>query len=278
MRLLRVLVSILVLATAFAGCADLRGNLEAEPEPEFREVLPWTTTNCQFAVAIIAINTDEIGARVPEGFRVLSIPEIPNFPVPADPRGDGNLGIELFSCESGTGLNATANITPMVYGSVFSFVEPPADKRDENATYHFLKWDVLIPDDARRGLLASERVPALPGNVTFSRFQDVGPLTAVQGIMQMGEDEYVFDGGGQPQGTDALAAVSFVEFTDVGNGEFVVWRTNMTAQSVQAGSGFVDLSGASWVRQVVGGARPQAYYLTGVASFDDGTIALPYRE
>ena len=275
---MRVLVSILVLAAALAGCADLRGNLEAEPAPAFREVLAWGTTNCQFAVAIMAIDQSDIGARVPEGFRVLSIPEIPDFPVPAEPRGDGNLGVELFSCESGTGLNATANVTPMVYGSVFSFVEPPADKRDENATYHFLKWDVLIPDEARRAMLVAEGVPAVPGNVTFSRFQDVGPLTAIQGRMELGEDVYVFDAGGQAQDVAAMGAISFVEFTDVGRDEFVVWRTNMTAQTMQSGSGFLDLSGASWVREVVGSARPQAYYLTGLASFEDGSIALPHRE
>lgn len=268
----------MILGVLSAGCADLRGTLEAPPPPEYAQVLPWSVTDCQYAVAIIPIQAEAIGARTPAGFRILAVNEIPDFPVPAEPRGDGNLGVELFRCASGTGLNESANLTDLSYGSVFSFVEPPAELREENMTFHFLKWDVLVPDDARRALLTSAGVPAVTGNATFSRFQDVGPVKAVQGLLEMGEDTYVLEGAGQGQGTDALTEVSFLEFTDVGNGEFVEWRTNMTSTQAFAGSGFVDLTGASWVRNVVGSDRAQAYYIAGTGSLQNGTIALPYRE
>lgn len=274
MRRIAILLTLSILLVA--GCADFRGRVEAPPRPEFAQVLPWEAADCQYAVALIGIDADDIGGRVPEGFRILPVAEIPNFPVTQDPR-TGNLGVEMFQCASGTGLNATANLTNLAYGSVFSFVEVPEALR-ENVTFHFLKWDVLIPDVERRALLVAQGVPAVTGNVTFSRFQDVGPLKGVQGLLMLQNDTYALDGVGQPQGTDAFQNVSFLEFSDVGSGDFVEWRTNLTSTQVLAGSGFVDLSGASWVREVVGSDRPQAYYITGMGSLTNGTISIPWSE
>ena len=279
MRSLRLLAPLLVvLVTISAGCADLRGRLEADPEPAYAQVLPWRLDECQFAIAVVAMDPALVGARVPEGFRLLAVEEIPGFPVRDDPRGEGNLGIELFRCASGSGANATENLTEVSYGSVLSFVAPPEHLRDANATHHLLRWDVLVPDDARRQLLRAEGADAMPGNVTFSRFQDVGPLKGVQGLLQMGNASYAFDAAGAPAGAANFTEMRLVAFTPA-RGALVEWRANLTAPQAQAGVGLVDLADApEWVRDAAGGSqRAQAYYVTGTGSLANGTIALPWR-
>jgi hypothetical protein len=71
--------------------------------------------------------------------------------------------------------------------------------------------------------------------------------------------------------------VSFVEFSPAVEG-FVLWRTNFTSQGVTGGTGFLDVSGASWVRDAVGRDRAQGYYLAGRGSFVNGTISFPFHE
>lgn len=279
---MRLLVSFLVISSVvLAGCAELRANLEAEPAPDYRLVLPWELRECQFAVAVMPVSMDAIGARIPEGFRVLAMSEVAPYPdqsaLPMTLSGEANLGVELFRCASGTGANETANLTDLSYGSVFTFVEPPEDKREENATHHFLKFDVLVSDEERRGLLANEGVPALPGNATFSRFQDVGPGKGIQGLLQLGTDAYGFDLAAASDGAPG-ADMSFVEFTDVGEGRFVIWRTNVTTTQFVQGTGSVDLSEAGWVRNVVGSDTSHAMVISGVGSFTNGTISFPHRE
>lgn len=252
-----------------SGCAALRDRLEADPVPEIAQVLPWTLTDCNVLIALLPATEAAIADRIPDGFDVLALSEIPGIP-PQEPRGDANVGVEVWRCASGSGLNATQNVTDIAYGSVFSFVRPPDDLADENATYHFLKWDVLVPDEARRLILQAEGVPALPGNATFDREQPVGPATLFQAAMDLGDDAYGFEA---TTGQAAEAPASFVEFSETPHG-FVVWRTNVTASGMTAGTGLVDLSGASWLRAALGKESEQAYYLAGRASLD-GTISIP---
>lgn len=268
---------LLLLATVLAaGCLDqLRGDLEAEPVPAFSAVMPWRLDECQYAIAIVPADPAAFADRVPEGFRVLAVNEIPGLPAREEPRARGNLGIETFACAGGSGVNETANLTDVQYGSVFTFVEPPAALRDPNATYHFVKFEVLVPDAERQALLVAEDIPAMNGTAVFSRYQDVGPASVVQSRLALLNDTYDLEAAsGAPM--EALASISFVEFS-VGEHGFTIWHANVTSSAVTGGVGQLLVGEESWVADVVG-TRVQAYYLAGRGSLTEGSIKIPGYE
>ncbi|HEX2021317.1 MAG TPA: hypothetical protein VHH36_01280 [Candidatus Thermoplasmatota archaeon] len=273
------LAVLLSAAVLLSGCAALRDRIEAPPVPEFSQTIPWSMAGCRYLVAVAPADPALFAERIPEGFRVLPLGEIDGFPE-QDTRAPGNLGVEAFRCERAAGYDATANGTlhaganasDVSYGAVFAFVEPPAHLRDANVSYHFLKFDTLVADPALRALLAAEGIDALPGNATFSRYQDVGPAARlVQARLDMGGAAYAFSAStAQPTGP----GLSFVEWS-VGAHGLTRWHANVTAAQATAGAGVLDLSEATWVKDVLG-TRAQAYDLSGTADLV-GTIAIPGR-
>lgn len=267
MRPLALLVALCLLA----GCAQLRRDLESDPVPEFSARVPWALSGCQLVIAVVPADPAAFADRIPPGFRVLGVNEIPGLPA-QDTRQAGNLGVEAFRCASASGLNASANVSDASYGSVFAFVEPPRELRDANATHHFLKWDVLVADPALREALRAEGVNATDGNATFSRFQDVGPGRLFQAAARMANDTFEFEGG---SGAAADAeAFSFVEFTPVGD-RLVRWRANVTSSGLTGGAGFLASDGPGWASDVLG-SRAQAYLLSGGGDLA-GEILVPSR-
>jgi hypothetical protein len=260
-----ILVALLLLAPG--GCIErLRG---LEPEPPVATTLPWALSGCTFVVAIVPVPAARLDGRLPEGFRALAPAEIG---LPADPRGDANVGVEAWRCAEGTGANASELLNDVPYGAVFSFVEPPADRVVNGSRYHFVKWDVLVPDEARRAILLAHGVPAQAGDATFPQFQPVADKTLFDVSLDL-------NGTWTMRGTTAnpdasLLAFSFAEFTPTPHG-LATWTTNVTAQTATSGTGTL-ASTAGFFREVVGNAQTQAYYIAGTGgAFENGTITLP---
>jgi hypothetical protein len=205
-----------------AGCAapqeseagdDGGDGAAALPERE----LAWSLTGCRFVAGIVAAKASALAPHLPPGFRSLSMQELLH---PSAPRGtdEANFGVEALTCQNGSGVNGT--LESMQYGSYFSAVDPPGELRGPY-DFHFVKWDVLVPDTERRELLAAYGVPARNGTAAFSMFSETGPTFRVAATLQ-------FEGEGVSRLT-ATGAVpveegSFAEFTAVPSG-FVAWST-----------------------------------------------------
>lgn len=264
-----LLVAALLVAPLAAGCITDRIRDLAPPEPT-ETVLPWGLSGCTFVIAVVPVPAARLAERIPPGFRVLAPAEIG---LPADPRGDGNVGIEAWRCAEGVGLNASEPLHDTPYGAVFTFVEPPEELRVNGSRYHFVKWDVLVPDAGRRALLQAHGVPALEGNVTFARFQ---PLPGGRAAF---DAELALNGTYTLRGTsaqaDATEPFSFVEYTQTPHG-LARWSTNATFETLGSGTGIVAASGGPF--RELAGERPQAYVLVGTGgAFANGTLTLPPR-
>lgn len=273
---MRRLALVLVVLSFASGCVDLREQLEAPPAPEYARVVPWSVSGCDFVIAILPVDASALGSRVPEGFRVLSVTEIPDFPVPAEPRGDGNIGIEAFRCASATDDTGNATLADVTYGSIFSFVEPPEEMR-ENTTYTFVKWDTIVADPTLRQNLANEGTTALDGNatVTLTDFQPLG--MRLEATATFANAEFLFSGIGSPQGSPSGTGLNFIEYAPANGEKFVEWRADINATSLVSGVGQIELPAESWVNAVVGANTAQAYYIAGIGELA-GNISFPYRE
>lgn len=264
---MRVLLLALLLVAPAAGCIErLRG---LEPDPPVGTVLPWSQSGCTFVVAIVPVAAARLQDRLPPGFRSLTPAELE---LPDDPRGDANLGVEAWRCAEAVGHNESVTLNDVAYGALFSFVEPPAELVDNASQYHFVKWDVLVPDRERRDLLMLHGLPAYDGNATFPRFQPV-------------QDAVAFDVGLELNGTwtirgttvnpePGFQAFAFTEYTATPHG-LAKWTTNATAGATTSGAGFLT-STSAFFREVAGSDRAQAYVIAGSGgAFANGTLTLP---
>lgn len=263
MRLVPLLLPLLL-----AGCAApaLDADLQARPQSQ---TLPWGLTGCQYAVAFVPVPAAAVQTYLPEGFRPLALAE---FGLPPDPRGDANIGTELWTCEEGAGLNGT--VAGMAYASIFTAVAPPEELYDEANTFHFVKWDVLVPDEARRALLAEAGIPAVPGEGAWGRFQANGDQAAFEGAFEM-NGSFALRGAALAPADAALRDFRFTEYTMTPHG-LAVWNVTARSTASAAGTGTLVMSGM--MADVVGATQAQAYYLAGAGEFVDGTIWLPPRE
>lgn len=264
-----------LLALALAGCAT---TPDAEPSPEDpgaeeARVLPWSMAGCRFGVALIEVPASAVQPFVPEGFRVLSVAEtgaegqagvdLPN------PRADGNLGFELFECDSGLGLD-NATVSPMAYVSIFAGVEPPEDLR-RDVQNHFVKWDVVIPDEARRLALAAAGLPVHAGNATVSTQVAGGAATSYTGRATIdGIGEFAFEGSSAAPLPDG----AFVEYTQTPDG-LVAWNMAYSLTNGGAGPQTVTIPDGAWFNEILPAGTYEGFGFSGIAEFHTGTIALP---
>lgn len=257
-----------------SGCSGGASDAEEGDEGDADEglpglTIPWSLTDCRFGVAIVAAPGAIVSQYLPPGFRTLSLAQLANPSAP-NPNGEGNVGVELFDCASGSGL-AGEEIPGMVYASYFSAVEPPAALL-EDADFYFVKWDVLIPDEARRTLLMSYYVPASGGEVTFSQEPELGSMAGHAGTV-------AWDTHGS---TDTLAgtgvaeqsAGSFVEFTSTPGG-LAVWRMNFTWSGGGLGPQTVMVGSGGLAAQLIGTQPKAGIGYSGVATFSGGSLVLP---
>lgn len=266
-----LLLSVLLLAPVFSGCAD-RLRDELEPDAPVATVIPWGLSGCSFVVAFVPVPAARLSDRMPAGFKSLSFTEM-NFP--SDPRGEANLGVEAWMCQEGVGHNESVVLHAVPYGAIFTAVEPPADLKDNASALHFLKWDVLIPDAPRRGLLQRAGVPAMEGNVTMNRFAQSPAGGIAYDVALDLNGTFTFRGTSiLPEAS--LTSFSFTEFTAVPDG-FAVWRTNVTADTAFVGGGVLTTP-PGFFREAAGGERVQAYVIAGTNGvFSGGAITLPPR-
>lgn len=264
-----------ILALLAAGCVT-PSPATPTPTPEAAagaSALPWTLTTCKFGVAILEVPASAVAPFVPDGFRVQSSAEVAaegqaGQDVP-NPRGDGNIGFEVFECLEGAGLGE--NVTPMVYASVFTGVEPPADLR-RDVENHFVKWDVLIPDEPRRELLGARGIPVHAGTASISMETfAAGQLTAYEGTLQIeGIGDFSFSG----RTAAPLPDGAFAEYTQTPDG-LVEWSMKYRLTSGGAGPQSVTIPDGAWFNEILPAGSYDGAGFSGVIEFYEGSITFP---
>ncbi|HVL49140.1 MAG TPA: hypothetical protein VM889_11325 [Candidatus Thermoplasmatota archaeon] len=267
----RFIIFPLIAALALAGCigavnappADPGLDLEAPTAPRALN-LSWGFTDCTAAIGLFPVQASKLKPFLPEGFRAHSFPEMG---LPPDPRGDANLGLEAFTCKAGVGLNGTYE--KAFYGSMFASVEPPAHLKDPApGTMHFVKWDVLVHDEALRNALASLGVPAKAGSVGSTVAKTpLGDGNLLSLDLTLDGKKFNFQTGGPASPLTG----NFVEYTAVPGG-LVKWTATFTGVTGNA-PGTIAIDPASDAYKIAGSDRVQAlFYQSTALTFKDGTI------
>ncbi len=265
--------SILALAL-LAGCIsedepDDAQTIGGHAAPAVQE-LAWGLSDCQMAIAIVPVPADAVQPHLAEGFTA-AVPDAIRAMLPPDPRMEGILGIEAFSCAAGEGLNGT--IADITYGSIWTGVEAPANATGPKASLTFYKWDTLVPDDERREVLGAAGLPVHAGGVSLDPWATTPVGLAMDMSFRM-DDVGAFRIAGA-----GLAPTTFAgDFTEYqpGDAGHAIWYTNTSAGAAYGGAGYVELAPGSVAEQIVGSARAQAYLLSVIdGAFTDSFIRLP---
>lgn len=262
----------LVAAAGFGGCLErLDGNGDAEPLDDLR--MPWGLTGCRFGVALIDVPAEVVAAYIPDGFRSLSVAEVgiggnTGRQVP-NPTDGGNFGVEVFQCDEGVGLDGAA-VQGMMYGSYFTAVEPPPALR-RDVTFHFVKWDTLVPDEPRRGLLQSYGLNVRSGTASVGQPVLQGSLSSYSGTLDFGgEETLTFEGSSlAPQ-----ESVTFVEYMVTPHG-LAAWSTTVEVVAGGVGPQSVVVPSAGKATDILGAGTHRGVGFAGIANFAGGLIEAP---
>lgn len=183
------------------------------------------------------------------------------------------MGVEALYCDSSAALDGAIQCVP--YVSYFAPVIPPDNRRDPDVRYHFVKWDVLIEDEALREELADHGVPAEPGDASFDRDVQVADQILFDTTGTVGDETSRLSGAGNQPDAEP-EAFEFLEFTETDDG-LVTWDVQVTDADVRAGSGRLEVPPGSLPADVIGSESTQAYMLAGSVNFSDATIRVPRR-
>jgi hypothetical protein len=283
---------VLGVAAVLSGCVGQSSDPGEGAKDETVAGLPettvaWSMTGCKFGATFWPVPAASVTPFLPPGFRSKSIQEfvaegfLPQADVP-NPANDGNVGVEVFQCTQGVGLEGP--LDGMGYASFYSGVEPPAELRRPGVSFYFVKWDTLIPDAPRRDLLASYGLPVHAGNTsvtvdvpnsgistTFPQPVALAPAT-YDGRLEFGpHGGFTFSGrSGAP-----LPDGSFVEYMQTPGG-LAEWSM---AYSFRAGGAAAEQSvtvpAGSWFAEAFGEGEHDAQGFLGIIDFASGSLRIP---
>lgn len=265
-------VGIFVLVVLLSGClqsADDAANnaLDAAGvEPAAPAVVAWGLSDCQAIAALLPADSAAVAPYLPEGFTALTFEEVVGSGT--DIQGEANFGVEILVCAEGVGLNET--VTNMVYGSYFMAIHPPTELA-EDATFHFVKLDMLVPDAPRREFLQAAGMPVVDGTGAFQLFQGAANAGVTAATLTMDGATHTFRGtGGAP--FDPVG--NFVEFTPTADG-LAIWRTDYTWRALGVGPMTVDVAGGTLAADVLGTGPSSGAAFVGVVTFSNASLTLP---
>lgn len=235
------------------------------------DTLPWSLLDCEYVVAQVATNAQNVQPYLPDGF-VAKTQEPAG--VARETGGTAIIGFEVDVCQSGAGLHG--DVSPMTYASTWVAVTPPRDLaiRGDGAWAYYVNFDFLAPDEDRRALFQSRGLPAGTGVIDIQRAVPQlpgGPTTVHYEIGGNGAFHMTFTS--EPSGAVPLVG-RFAQFTQGDNG-LARWRTDYAATANHVGAGIIELSADSWQAQMLGGTTHPARYLSGTWDYTNGLIELP---
>lgn len=234
------------------------------------KTIPWGLSGCRAVIALIPVDPEAIEEHLPAGFSAV-VPDSVRAVLPPDPRLQAVLGLEALGCEAGVGVKST--LTDVDYGSIWTFVEPPAELADPDHPLSFFKWETLVTDPASRRLLSSRGVPVTNGEADFASWNETPLGIGLDVSLRLGEDtthRFVGAAGAPTEFTGA-----FIEFSPA-RGSLSEWRTIYDAEVAYGGGGLVEMEPGSFPAEVAGENDAQAYFLvtTGL-DFTEASITIP---
>ena len=262
-------VGVAVLSLVLIACAPGDASLDGRMAAAEGETLTWDLLDCEAIILLLPATAEALAPHLPEGFSPLPLADaVAEMDVPVDPV-DGNIGVETFECASGAGLHGP--VEPMTYGSYYVMVEPPEEFRRE-VDFHFIKWDVLVPDAERRALLQAHGVPALDGGVTTTVFQQVDAIKFGDQSLSIGGSSHRLVANGAVPYSKSQGRIA--EFTVTEHG-LVEWQTDFEFHSVSNGPAVVEVGPDNLLAEVVGAGPQVGAAFIGSMSFVQGQIRLP---
>ncbi len=259
------LIAILAMTTV-SGCVAPPPSDDAADEsttpPAFDGELPWGLSECRYIVSWGFVDGDKIAPYLPEGFTVRRSDGVAGLPTPAS---DTLFGLDAMTCESGQGLDGVE--APMDAGYVWAAADAPESFLQDGipAAEHYVKWEVLVPDDARRDFLSAYEVPVYDGSASVRdtalgkdaelHLDGVGTLT-IQTVESrtMG----AFDG-------------EFVKFTESADG-VVAWRAHAVSGERTTGDAVLSFPESSWMAEVVGDTTLRGGFHSGTWTYEPARL------
>ncbi|MGB1557253.1 MAG: hypothetical protein ACPHCJ_05670 [Oceanococcaceae bacterium] len=233
------------------------------------EVLDWDLIECEAILTVLPASAAALAPHLPPGFTPIPFADVvAEMDVPVDP-SDGNIGVETFVCQSGQGLNAP--VEAMTYGSYYAMITPPEDLR-RDVTFHFVKWDVLIPDADRRLFLQERGVPARDGGVSTTVFLQQDSLKMGDQSLTLGETVHFLTANGVVPAATPEGRIAEFMSTEAG---LVEWQTDYVFHSVANGAAVVDVGAGDLLAEIVGTGPQVGASFIGALSFVNGEIRLP---
>ncbi|HVF52231.1 MAG TPA: hypothetical protein VNC78_01355 [Actinomycetota bacterium] len=242
-----------------------RGKAASKPT-----VIPWGLNDCDGVIGFSPVSAESIQPFLPEGFTA-TVPDDFRAALPPDPRVDAVLGLEAFRCADGVGLSGI--VPDLEYGSLFTFVEPPAALADSRYPWSFVKWDTLVPDAPRQTALAKRGLPARLGEAVFFGWA-VTPVGIPFDVILRLEEAGNYGMTGIAAAATAFDA-KFIEYMP-GDRGLAQWRTVGRSPGGFAGGGWLSVPSGSYAAEILGGTEAQAYFLASEGiDFTEASITLP---
>jgi hypothetical protein len=179
-------------------------------------------------------------------------------------------GVEAFRCKSGSGLRD--NVSDLAYASFWAAAIPPGSLTVKGVTQYYVKWDTLVPDDARRAVLAQAGFPARGGTAAVA-MDAAGVVTATAHMERAGDITIQ----GVAAGSQANPAASFIEFTPVGDGVVGAWGATSAPSTDAVGPGTVAVSAGSVAAKILGATTASGGLDVSTWTFHDGNVTLALK-
>lgn len=265
-------VLVLCMMPSLAGCLDDEvgselgtSELATDPQEPATTKVPWSLTDCTFVVWAVLADSEQLRALLPEGFE----PAVASGPLRIV-LGDTYLGFESFDCAEGEGLEA--NLSGMVYGSMFTPVVPSQAFAIDGVDEYYYKWDPMVPDAPRRAFLKDEGMAARNGSVSV---EAIGRELSAWSASLTLEDVGMFAIEGAADLIVPGDRGRFAEFTPLDDGRHAVWQAEYTTQEITSGSGAWSAEAGSWPAEVLDATEGHGYFNAGIWSFGPGNLTIP---
>lgn len=252
----------LTLVVLSTGCA-----VATEPVSTPTNTMPWNILDCHFVYATFEVPAAKLTSRLPANWRPYAL-------TPTSAGLVADFALEANDCAEGSGVSG--QIEGMEYVSAWSPVSTPARYDVPGLPFVVANWDVVIPDDERRAILADAGASAHDGSVTFgadlSNGMPLAPFAVDYEIEGIGA--FRFDIAPLREITPAGAG-EFGQYTIGEPGSLTYWRTKWAADRSYQGTGVVTLPEGSWHAEVLGATSVPARFSFGTWDYFDGKIVLP---